>query len=79
MDRLGLSQAELETNPAIAPVTLTESNGSAAGFKSANRFLETFSKEFRKQTILGIFLMMMCQFVGIDGVLYVSFPDTKTT
>lgn len=77
MDRLELSQAELETNPAIASDTLTESSDSTIDLKSANRFFVAFSPQFRKQTILGIFLMIMCQVVGIDGVLYVSLPSTK--
>ncbi|KAL1998834.1 hypothetical protein VTN02DRAFT_5502 [Thermoascus thermophilus] len=79
MDRLGLSRADFETNPAIASGTETDSSDPTTDPKSASRFLVAFSPQCRKQTMLGIFLMIMCQVVGIDGVLYVSLPRPKAS
>jgi hypothetical protein len=39
----------------------------------AGDILNVFSKKAWKQTSLGVFLMMMQQLSGIDGVLYVRF------
>lgn len=71
MDRLGLPHEELELDSAALSPSSTDSSLTEDRKKKTNRFTEVFTKPYRKQTVLGMFVMIMCQFSGIDGVLYV--------
>lgn len=73
LDRLGMSRAEFEKDlDSSGPETGV---GPASAEKKAG-WLSVFSRDARKQTALGAFLMGMAQLSGIDGVLYVSLHHT---
>ena len=71
MERLELSlsalRKELETSKPP-----TEDASQAPAQLSNKRLLRVFNKYNRRQAFMGMFLMGMMQFSGIDGVLYVS-------
>ncbi|KAJ9298538.1 hypothetical protein DTO271G3_3505 [Paecilomyces variotii] len=70
MDRLGLPRGELELDSAILSPSSTSSSLTDIETMRTNRFAEVFTKPYWKQTVIGMFMMVMCQFSGIDGVLY---------
>lgn len=66
------------TGSIVAPNTFdqvvsrpSEQHSQKSGDKAT--LLEAFKPEVRNRTLLGLFLMGMQQFAGIDGVLYVRF------
>lgn len=71
MDKLGLPRGELELDSAILSPSSTSSSLTDIETMKTNRFAEVFTKPYWKQTVIGMFMMVMCQFSGIDGVLYV--------
>ncbi|KAJ9246659.1 hypothetical protein DTO207G8_8716 [Paecilomyces variotii] len=70
MDKLGLPRGELELDSAILSPSSTSSSLTDIETMKTNRFAEVFTKPYWKQTVIGMFMMVMCQFSGIDGVLY---------
>lgn len=71
MDKLGLPRGELELDSAILSPSSTSSSLTDIETMKTNRFAEVFTKPYWKQTVIGMFMMVMCQFSGIDAVLYV--------
>lgn len=77
-DKLGVRRAEREK---IALQVRTQEVGfdtEVANEKSTNKLLAIFSKDVLGRTILAVFLMGMQQMSGIDGVLYVSSPESHS-
>jgi hypothetical protein len=85
-DKLGVSSEEREQDEVVRVESkvITSEVGIAElavdsnpGLKvKARRLIRVFRKDVRKRTALGVFLMGMQQLSGIDGVLYVSIPQT---
>lgn len=72
VDRLGLARGELELDATILSLSPSSTSSSInETTKETNRFAEVFTKPYWRQTVIGMFMMVMCQFSGIDGVLYV--------
>ena len=73
LTKLGIASSEVEE---VIPQSTTEEAIIPPGGFVANAkrqfsgFAAIFSKDTRKQTALSIFMMIMMQFCGIDGVLY---------
>jgi MFS family permease len=66
LERLDIPRAEAEKD-ILRPVASTSPR--KAGPRD---FLTIFKKEYRGQTMLGLFILGVIQLCGIDGVLYVS-------
>jgi MFS family permease len=66
LERLDIPQAEAEKD-ILRPVAPGPPRKLSAG-----DFLTIFKKQYRGQTMLGLFILGMIQLCGIDGVLYVS-------
>lgn len=66
LERLDIPQAEAEKD-ILRPVAPGPHRKLSAG-----DFLTIFHKQYRGQTMLGLFILGMIQLCGIDGVLYVS-------
>ena len=78
-ERLGLSREAFEEEigqGGRGTATPVEHDGDGRPILNQQRkrtgFLRVLRKDARKQALLGMFLMSMAQFSGIDGVLYVS-------
>lgn len=65
VDRLGIQQAEAEKD--ILPALSDRAAPASSPWKG---FSLIFSREYRSQTVLGMFILGMVQLSGIDGVLY---------
>jgi MFS family permease len=66
LERLDIPQAEAEKD-ILRPVAPGPPRKLSAG-----DFMTIFKKQYRGQTMLGLFILGMIQLCGIDGVLYVS-------
>lgn len=66
LGRLDIPQAEAEKD-ILRPVAPGPPRKLSAG-----DFMTIFKKQYRGQTMLGLFILGMIQLCGIDGVLYVS-------
>jgi hypothetical protein len=66
LERLDIPQAEAEKD-ILRPVASGPPRKQSAG-----DFMTIFKKQYREQTMLGLFILGMIQLCGIDGVLYVS-------
>ncbi|KZV71991.1 general substrate transporter [Peniophora sp. CONT] len=70
-ERLGYSAAEAEKEQEVEQRERNvEEASTSAQRQEGSTFAMLFSKEIRKRTALGVFLMAMQQACGIDGVLY---------
>ena len=67
VERLGIHREEAEKD--ILNVTDSEQARLSTGLQS---FLMPFRKQYRRRTVLALFVLGMVQLSGIDGVLYVS-------
>lgn len=67
LERLDIPQAEAEKD-ILRPVARGPPRKLSAG-----DFMTIFKKQYRGQTMLGLFILGMIQLCGIDGVLYVGF------